>query len=571
MTDTSTKRIIAVVGCFLTSLGCGTLYVYSAYAPQLAEQLNLTTTESSLIGEMGTLGIALLGILSGFIVDRTQPQVPIALGAFFIFGGYYTIYYCYVNLIRNIPLLCIATSLAGFGSALSFMASIKASALNFPKSRGTATAFPLSAFGLCAFLFSLLSNLFFHGNTAGFLRLMAIMTSSMCLLGSLLVRVHENPQAIESLEEYSNSRESNESAISGYASFDQIKRNGSFVIRTNLLPASRKPSVFRSASSAMLSSLKTKKSFPNNNASGIMAPNFCPQYEESTPLVSSGIGSIDHQNPGCNAKMKPTKLYDAESRPLVLSHDLATFEVAGFQLLKTKEFWLLFSIIGITAGAGQMYIYCVGFCIKALITFNYPEMTSADMQHYQTFHVSLISICSFSGRFISGILSDVAVKKYSVQRMWLPFVSSALALVGFIFVLFVDQIDELWAASMLVGLAYGVLFGCYPTIVGEFFGSTINFSQNWATVSSSPVITAYLSTLMFGKIYDSNINSGLDDKKANVCYLGKLCYIKAFKIGIAVIIATMLLILYVIYRHYLFIKNELEEEKEHQRALEVDT
>src|SRR3979411_2656748 len=47
-------------------------------------------------------------------------------------------------------------------------------ATNFPENRGTATAFPLAAFGLSAFFFSSLASLLFHGDTTQLLLLLAL-------------------------------------------------------------------------------------------------------------------------------------------------------------------------------------------------------------------------------------------------------------------------------------------------------------------------------------------------------------------------------------------------------------
>ena len=54
-------------------------------------------------------------------------------------------------------------------------------ALNWPHHRGTATAFPLAAFGLSAFFYTLLSGLAFPGKTSSLLLLLSIGTSCLVL------------------------------------------------------------------------------------------------------------------------------------------------------------------------------------------------------------------------------------------------------------------------------------------------------------------------------------------------------------------------------------------------------
>jgi hypothetical protein len=55
-------------------------------------------------------------------------------------------------------------------------------ALNWPHHRGTATAFPLAAFGLSAFFYTLLSGLAFPGKTSSLLLLLSIGTSCLVLV-----------------------------------------------------------------------------------------------------------------------------------------------------------------------------------------------------------------------------------------------------------------------------------------------------------------------------------------------------------------------------------------------------
>jgi hypothetical protein len=55
-----------------------------------------------------------------------------------------------------------------------YLTDYTSAALNWPDHRGTATAFPLSCFGLSAFFFSLLGGIAFPDNTSGYLLLLSI-------------------------------------------------------------------------------------------------------------------------------------------------------------------------------------------------------------------------------------------------------------------------------------------------------------------------------------------------------------------------------------------------------------
>jgi hypothetical protein len=82
----------------------------------------------------------------------------------------------------SVSILSFFSFLTGFGSCSAFQASIKTAALNWPLHRGTATAFPLAAFGLSAFFFTSISGILFPNSTSSYLLLLTIGTSVMVFL-----------------------------------------------------------------------------------------------------------------------------------------------------------------------------------------------------------------------------------------------------------------------------------------------------------------------------------------------------------------------------------------------------
>lgn len=88
----------------------------------------------------------------------------------------------------------------------------------------------------------------------------------------------------------------------------------------------------------------------------------------------------------------------------------------------------------------------------------------------------------------------------------------------------ITTLRALLGVSALTGLMYGTLFGICPSLNLEFFGLR-NFSQNWGFVSLSPVVAGNLFNLLFGKLYDANVDS---DSQGHECKLGEECYRKVF-------------------------------------------
>ena len=66
---------------------------------------------------------------------------------------------------------------------------------------------------------------------------------------------------------------------------------------------------------------------------------------------------------------------------------------------------------------------------------------------------------SFVGRLVSGIGSDLIVKKLHMSRFWCTAASATVFLFAQICAIRIENPNNLWAVSGLTGLAYGFLFG----------------------------------------------------------------------------------------------------------------
>lgn len=186
-----TARIVSVVAGTLIALACGTNYGFSAWAPSFAERLNLSATEMNIIGNAGNLGMYAMGIPAGLLIDSRGPRWGVLLGCICLACGYFPLHRAYEASGKgySVGLLCFFGFLTGVGSCSAFSASIKTCATNWPRHRGTATAFPLSGFGLSAFLFTFVSGIAFPDDTAGLLLLLGLGTFCMVFTGMLFLRI----------------------------------------------------------------------------------------------------------------------------------------------------------------------------------------------------------------------------------------------------------------------------------------------------------------------------------------------------------------------------------------------
>lgn len=249
-------------------------------------------------------------------------------------------------------------------------------------------------------------------------------------------------------------------------------------------------------------------------------------------------------------------------------------------LFYNPKFWLIFAITGTLASLGQMYIYSVGYMVKALVSYTIRngvditpisiEETETVIQHDQQFQVGLLSIANCVGRILSGILGDFITQSFGLPRTWLLFFPSIGMTITQLLSFNIKNYSKLPVDSLLTGLFYGFTFCIMPTIVGDMFGMD-NFSYNWGIVALAPIFPSYYFTSLFGKIYDSksiSSASNTNDAAAGtsaagglVCMLGNQCYNSIFKITFSVSILSIILVLILTIGHSCWYGRKTENKR----------
>ena len=493
-------RLISVIAATIISLGCGTNYVYSAWAPQFAQQLKLSSTESNLIGTFGNLGMYLSGIPFGMLIDAWGPRWGVGIGGILLGAGYYPIHIAYQAGAGkySVATLCFFSYLTGAGSCSAFSASIKVSALNYPDHRGTATAFPLAAFGLSAFFFSILGTFLYEGDDISkFLLTLATGTFTCVAVSFFFLRVYPQTKHKPSLSDSQNLHRtrSDEQEAAHKIDDDEDSR------------------------------------------------------EEHSSLLSSSSGSA----PGdVDAKVDGTPA-DEEQHHL---------DVRGLKLLPIPEFWQLFLMLGFFCGIGLMTINNIGNDAQALWKHYDNKTDPSFIQKRQAMHVSILSFFSFSGRLLSGIGSDVLVKKLHMSRFWCLFFSAVAFCAAQASAVSISNPHLLGIVSGLTGLAYGVLFGVYPSLIAHAFG-VHGLSQNWGTMTLSPVIFGNVFNIFYGWIYDSN--SIVEDDGSRECLKGLGCYRTAYWVTLFAGIGGVGVCLWTIWHENQIHRKKRRRDAEHER------
>lgn len=417
--------------------------------------------------------------------------------------------------VYSVASLCLFSFFTGAGSSAAFTASIKAAALNFPDHRGTATAFPLAAFGLSAFFFATLA-LAVPQDTSSFLLLLASGTVLLPAVSFFFLHTFPAPRTYEQLPQHESQR---------------LHRTRSSEERARLnSPSTGTPQ----------KQMPLEAGPPTPKPTGCRDEDRVAEDSEQCSLLSSGPSS-------------PTAL-ERKSCDEPADAPPPDLDIRGFALLPHREFWLLFTLLALMCGIGLMAINNIGNIAQALWLASDPNTPPAFIVEQQVLYVSILSVMSFAGRLTSGIGSDIIVRKYNMSRFWCLFAASIVFILAQLSALTITDPVLLVFVSGLTGFAYGMLFGVYPSLVAHTFG-VHGLSQNWGTMTMAPVISGNIFNLLYGRIYDGH--SVVDDKTGEMkCLQGKRCYAGAFRMTLVSSIGALVLTLYTIW---------YEKNVEHER------
>lgn len=545
----SLPRITTLISSVIVALSSGTNYIYSAYAPQLAARLRISHTKLNIIGLAGNIGVYSSGPFWGRIVDRRGPRILLACGFAFLLIGYSGIYHLYngadneqagtnaetFSYLSFITLIFCAF-LTGAGGNGGLTSSVNATAKSFPDElRATTTGLVLSGFGLSAFYFSALTHLLFPGDTSSFLLLLAVGTSFPMILGFFLVR--PIPLSVTNESRDVSRRNGADIPNDGYAhsvGVDAVLGSDALVFehrndsRTTLLSAHYHGSSHLQDTSAYTHEDHGRVTNRARSLELAVSPSRGEYRQRS-------LSSVSHRR--------------NRSRVIEVMQDLH-----GKALLSCPDFWLLFSLLSLLSGTGLMYINNVGSISQALFAQGNPDFDPAESVKWQGMQVSIISVANCLGRVLSGVGADLVKNRFSAPRTYCIVFIAMLFVLSQAIAAKVDNVQDLWHASALLGLAYGGMFGIFPTITIEWFGLG-HFSENWGLVSLSPMIGGNIFSIAFGRNLDahapekSDHYNGASSKESlaggvvsnDQCFTGRECYVSSLYLTTLACVAAVCL------------------------------
>ena len=211
-------------------------------------------------------------------------------------------------------------------------ADSSSAALNWPNHRGTATAFPLAAFGLSAFIFATVSSVAFEDEPGHFLLLLAIGTFALCFVGFFFLRVVPHPPTYFAIPTARDRGRSESNAMARSKSGDSKR-----TVKRTTQELGTQPVMIHENTSFRQDSSQN----PSDHCDA-------PKVHESDTDETSSLLSKSSSTPGDI----PFGQVDA----LKTNHNSHHSDIRGLAMLPTIEFWELFLLLGILTGVGLMTI-----------------------------------------------------------------------------------------------------------------------------------------------------------------------------------------------------------------------
>ena len=301
------------------------------------------------------MGMYSMGVPVGLFVDNRGPRPAVIAGALCLGIGYVPFRTAYETASGSVAMLCFFAYLTGLGGCMAFAASVKTSALNWPHHRGTATAFPLAAFGLSAFFFSLFGGVFFPGNTSAFLTLLAAGTFTLIFGGFFFLKVYPHT-SYHSLPT---------SGPSGLSDSQQLRRTPSQedkAARRQVGSGGRRLPDAEPGTSPTTYTTPAATAGPSHDptSSSLPEPDDQADVEAFLPRALADTAAQDPEADETSSLMSKSPssslagdVYVQSSVNLDRSHRI---DIRGWRLLRNVDFWQLFCIMGILAGIGLMTI-----------------------------------------------------------------------------------------------------------------------------------------------------------------------------------------------------------------------
>jgi nitrate/nitrite transporter NarK len=500
---------VSLFAGFILEFLAGTVYLFGTYAGDLKSLFGCSQKEIQLIGTFLNAG-TWAGVAGGLVLDKIGPRTTAIGGSLLMFLGYFGLFLAAQQIafstLNFFPLWCFFAFVAGQGGSFFVALGLKANLGNFsPSERGQVVGALQAYFGVSAGVCSLIQATFFVDRVPELLLFLALFTSiTGGLVGLFVNPIASVPWAIEAL-----------------------RRHFWFRIRF-AYGVGISIAVFI----LIVAILKQTITFPKDAfiACSVVAVVMC----SSIMFLPIGAGALARWNTFQSQEADEIKTSD-DSSPLVsssLPQPLTGHSVR--EVLLSVDFYLLFFIFMICAGTSIAFvnnIFSIVMSNSFSISVTHSPIMEADLPNKAmagTF-VSLFSSFNTLGRMGFGYISD-RFTKYP-RPFWLVISSVVLLLCQAS--LCISNLSGMFFLVIVMGSAYGGVFGLMPSIIADRFGER-NFGINYGMVAIAPALgSLFFSTLTAGGLADKfSFMHGITiigaDNESSIQCIGPECFLYSF-------------------------------------------
>jgi MFS family permease len=149
-----------------------------------------------------------------------------------------------------------------------------------------------------------------------------------------------------------------------------------------------------------------------------------------------------------------------------------------------------------------------------------------------------------------------------MSRFWCIFFSAVIFTLTQLAGASIQDPNKLFIVSSFTGLAYGFLFGVFPSLTAHTFGIA-GLSQNWGVMTLAPVFSGNVFNLLYGTIYDHH--SVIAPNGERDCSEGLSCYQSAYYMTFFSGLAGMVVSLYSIWQEKRIHGSRGRKSEDHER------
>jgi OFA family oxalate/formate antiporter-like MFS transporter len=175
------------------------------------------------------------------------------------------------------------------------------------------------------------------------------------------------------------------------------------------------------------------------------------------------------------------------------------------EMIRTKSFWLLWTMFVLSATCGLMMIGNVGNVAQSfedIYAVENPDFVSADenillMAQLATL-VGILAVFNGAGRVVWGFISDKVGRTKAMKTMFLVQALIYFCAAAFTMMKPTDENTVFLGVTVLVsaaGFCFGGNFALFPPTTADYFG-TKNFGDNYGKVFTSYGVGGVIGALM---------------------------------------------------------------------------